>query len=364
MIAHMSRIRLGAILAVVIALAALSQPLAAAAAQAAQPKQSSGPVIAEPANVDLGFIAPRSTVRRDVTLVNTLDRPVRILAAEPTCTCTSVDLKGKVIPARGTLSFPIQMHVSASTGTKFAEVQIALDGVPEILKVSLTGEISYPIRATSIDKGGATRPYIDADTDPARVQGTLRVESLNKQPFAVRSVLGQPPVFVGFDPASGPLQNAYELRYDLSRFPCEQMPPYLLIETDRADCRVLDMRVRHTCTHIKAVLPFAEYRGNAGVLVAGQPASVEIGFKKSGDLRVSAVRSLDPRFTAALASQRMDKDGLVATATLTAQADLRGVVMLPLEVTVPTVRGPVTDRFLVYAVIDAPPAPQSASAAP
>lgn len=354
MITNMLRPQLGVVSA---ALAVLVLVVAnkAANAQAAQaPAPATGPVIAEPAMVDLGFIAPRSTVRRDVTLVNTLDRPVRILAAEPTCTCTSVDLKGKVIPARGTLNFPIEMHVSASTGSKFAEVQIALDGVKGILKVGLSGEISYAIRATSVDASGATRPYIDADTDPARVQGTLRVESLDKQPFTVRSVLGQPPEFVGFDPASGQPQNAYELRYDLSKFPCAQMPPYVLIETDRADCRVLDMRVRHNCTRVSPKLPFAEFRGNAGTMIAGQPAPVEIGFKKSGKLRVGSVRSLDPRFTAVLASQRMDKDGLVATATLTAQTDLRGVVMLPLEVTVPTDRGDITERFLVYTVVDGP----------
>jgi hypothetical protein len=320
--------------------------------QHAQPAIA-GPIVAIPGTVMLGFIDPRSSVTREVPLRNTSDKPVRILKAVPSCTCTTLDVAGKVIPPMGELVIPITMKVSSATGIKTANVQFVLEGVPSVLTVAMQGEVSYPVRALQLDPKTDTRvPYIDAFTNPAKVTGIVEVISVDGKPFTVTGVQGAPPKYIGFDPATDAPRTSYTVEYDLSGIECAKMPPYLIVATDRADAPVIDMRVRHACTRIDPVIPFAEFRANLGVLKPGSTADYDFELKQARGWTATGASCSDPRIRIDFVRQKpVDSEGhsLVALKA-TVAPDARGMLLVPvtLEATGPDGRA-VSSVFWLYA---------------
>lgn len=323
------------------------------APRSATPPVAQGPVRLQPPRVEFGFVQPHSKLDANVVIVNDLDRPFEIIAAKPSCQCTTVDLVGKVVPAKGTLEFPVSMKVS-STGVKQASVQIALEGLDRVLTVELRADVVYPIRGvTKNSAGGQADPFIDAATNPARVRGELTVESLDGQPFKVVSVGMKPPRFVDWDP-SQPARASYRVLYDVSAPDCASMPRYLIIETDRLDAPLIDMRVRHQCTHIKPVIGFAEFRANAGVISPSVPGTFEIEIKHmntpTGVGRVLAVTSTRPDMKAELVDQNSDGESVLAKVRITPLAGAAGVMLFPVRFTVamPGQAKPIEEQLLVY----------------
>lgn len=320
--------------------------------QHAQPAMA-GPIVVLPGTVMLGFIEPRSSVTREVPLRNTSDSPVRILKAVPSCTCTTLDVTGKVIPPMGELLIPITMKVSGATGIKTANVQFVFEGVPSVLTVAMQGEVSYPVRALQLDPKTDTRaPYIDAFTDASKVKGVIEVISADGKPFSVTAVQGAPPKFVGFDPASDQPRSSYAVEYDLSGIECAKMPPYLVVSTDRADAPVIDMRVRHACTKIDPTIPFAEFRTNLGALKQGSTTDFDFELKQARGWQATGARCDDPRVKIDFVTQKpVDSEGhsLVGLRATLSQ-DVRGLLFVPvtLEATGPAGRA-TSSKFWLYA---------------
>jgi squalene-hopene/tetraprenyl-beta-curcumene cyclase len=125
-----------------------------------------------------------------------------------------------------------------------------------------------------------------------------------------------------------------QLRYDLSAIPCEHMPPYLVIETDRPDARLIDMRIRHQCTRISPNFAFDQFRENLGVMAPGETKVFELVIKRANGVRIDRVDSLDPRLEARFLDQKAGTDDeiLVRTA-VTAKPDASGMVIGALRFT-------------------------------
>jgi hypothetical protein len=320
--------------------------------QHAQPAIA-GPIVVMPGTVMLGFIEPRSSVTREVPLRNTSDKPVRILKAVPSCTCTTLDVTGKVIPPLGELLIPITMKVSSATGIKTANVQFVLEGVPTVLMVAMQGEVTYPVRALQLDPKTDTRvPYVDAFTDASKVKGVIEVVATDGKPFTVTGVQGAPPKYVGFNPAVDAPRTSYMVEYDLSGIECAKMPPYLIVSTDRADAPVIDMRVRHACTRIDPVIPFAEFRTNLGAVKPGSTSDYDFELKQARGWSVTGASCDDPRLRIEFMKQKpADSEGhsLVALKA-TVSPDARGLLLVPvtLTATAPTGRT-VSSAFWLYA---------------
>lgn len=316
-----------------------------------------GPIVAMPGIIPLGFIEPRSAVTREVTLRNTSSAPIKIVKAVPGCTCTTLDVAGKVIPAMGELKVPITMKVAGSTGVKTANVQFVLEGVPSILTVGMQGEVAYPVRAVQRDAAtGAKAPYVDAFATPANVKGEIEVVATDGKPFRVTSVQGEPPEYVGYNPAEAP-RSAYTLRYDISSYPCPQMPPYLIVGTDRADAPVIDMRVRHACTKIEPIVPFAEFRTNLGAVAPGSAHEFDFELKQAKGWLATGATCDDPRVRIEFVQQKaVDPQGhsLVALRA-TFAADAKGLVLVPVTMLATAPNGKaVSSRFWLYADVRAP----------
>ncbi len=297
-------------------------------------------IIADPEMINLGFVEPRSTVTRSFRLLNTSSAAVTIKSATPSCTCTTIDAVGKVIPGQGSIDIPITMKIAASTGAKSASVTFTFSDGSAPVSLGMGGEVAYQVRATTVDPTVNARvPYINAFDDPARpagtpapsLAGTIAVVSIDQKPFRVLSVMNAPPVFVGFDPSKDTPRTSYEIAYDFSKVPCEKMPRYVVIETDHPQAPVVDLRVRHACTRIMPEIPFAEYRANLGSIAPGTTQPFEFELKKAAGWRVTQVTSKDPRLTAALVDQRADADHALVSLTLKVDAAVTGVVLAPIS---------------------------------
>jgi len=332
-----------------------SQGGASAPRAAPTPAPSAAPAAAvrmEPPRIDFGFVQPHTLLEAEAKIVNDTDQPLRILAAQPTCQCTTVDLVGKVIPARGALPFPVSMKVS-STGEKHAAVQVVVEGFDSVLRIDLVAEVVYSIRAATQNvPGGSWDPYIDAATNPLRVRGEVTISSLDGKPFRVLSVGMKPPQFLDWDPATPP-KSSYRAKYDVSARDCDSMPRYLIIETDREDAPLIDMRVRHQCTHIKPKIQIAEFRANAGVISPSKPGLFELEIKKvatsAGRLEITGVVSTHAGMTAEIVDRKFDGESLLVTVRLTPKAGTQGVFLFPVRFGVQVPGQPAsTEELLVY----------------
>ena len=312
-----------------ICLFAIDSQVGARSAEPAQIANYSQPttVLADPPLINLGFIEPRSTITRTFRLSNISKAPITIETVTPSCTCTTLDAAGKIIPAFGSLEVPVTMKVAASTGVKSASVTFTFSdrSTPTVLNMS----------------GGTRVPFINLFDDPQRpkdiapppMAGTLKVMSIDQRPFRILSVMNQPPAFAGFDPAKDSPATSYDLVYDFSKVPCERMPPYLIIETDHPLAPVIDMRIRHACTKIMPQLPFAEYRANLGAVTTGSPQPFEFELKKSQGWKVISTTSKDPQFTVKVIDQRSDSDHAMISMMITVDPSAHGIVLAPVTMT-------------------------------
>lgn len=337
------------------------------------------PVKAEPASVDAGFVQPHSEVKFVATLRNTSAQAVTCVRSAPSCTCTTLDMVGKSIPAGGTLEVPISMKTSGATGEKTAEVVLTFGGVPGAVQLKLKATVSYPVHGWQLNPapGGGTKrdPFVNAFDLPQNVRGEVTVESLDGKPFRVLSVNGSPAVLV--DPARAAMgpQESWQLRYDLSALPCERMPPYLVIETDRPDARLIDMRIRHQCTRISPNFAFEQFRENLGVMAPGETRVFELVIKRANGVRIDRVDSLDPRLESRFLEQKAGAgDEVLVRTAVTAKPDASGVVIGALRFTgigpdpkqpvppgQPAATAPRQSDFVVYGKIEqAPPGPAAA----
>lgn len=303
------------------------------------PKQF-GPVIIDPAEVDFGVVAPETTVEAEVKITNTTSRPIKVLAAVPSCTCTSVDITGKVIPAGGMLPMPMSMKTSASTGEKVAAVKLMFEGHPDPVQVVIRSEVAYSIRATPpfIDVQQAPKTPQGTPDTPRPLAGTFTLTSNDGKPFRVISVLGAEPVYAGasagFKPGSDAPRSTYTLAYDFSATPPTSIPAYVIVETDRPDCPALDLRVRHENTHIKPTFKIAEFRSAVGRIEPGKSGRFELEIKEIGGRKVASVTSKNPAMaTARLLEQKPDGKSVLMSAEVVPAAGFRGPLYFPVTIT-------------------------------
>ena len=308
----------------------VGKPMRAASAPAANAK-----VIAMPAGLDFGVVAPHTLLEGNFKLANTSDKPLKVLGAQPSCQCTTIEITGKEIPAQtagvpGILEVPVTMKVSA-TGFKTAQVKVVVEGESLPITLELRAEVAYAVRLAIMDAAGNAQPYVDAAEDASRLKGVAQVFSSDGKPFRVLSVQGAAPVFVNWNEKSDAPMAKYEVQFALAGAPCEQVPKYLLVETDRADARMIDARVRHVCTKISPALDIAEFRSNVGAMPAGGSGTFDIEIKKMGANRIASVKAVDAQFSAELIGQRADGSSLMVTIRLTPGKNVTGVFMTPVH---------------------------------
>ena len=199
------------------------------------------PLRLEPEVLDFGIVPPSVTKEGVVKLVNTGTKELEILTVQPSCKCTTLeDMSGRKIPAGGAIELRANMKAQSAPGRKGAEIKVLIDGYTQVVTVQLKQEVSLPVRVSpsylNVVKGNPTT-------------GRTVIESIDKQPFTICAVGGRRPNLVGFDPAKDAPRNQYILDWDFERdFAPGEAKRYWLIETDREDCPLVDVFVRHEST--------------------------------------------------------------------------------------------------------------------
>ena len=215
------------------------------------------PLQVEPPILDFGIVRPSVTAEGTVKLINTGTTELEILTVQAGCKCTTIDdISGKKIAPGGSIDLKVAMKAQSSPGTKRAELKILVDGFTQVVMVNLQNEVSLPVRVSPA--------YLNVVADNPKT-GRIVVESIDKVPFKICSVGGKPPNLVGFDAEKDEPRNQYLVDWDFARdFDPNNTPRYWVIETDRADCPLLDVFVRHESTLPKPVLRLTEYRHTFG----------------------------------------------------------------------------------------------------
>ena len=358
-----------------LAASALVACTAPAAAQASLPPGAAripDMVVVQPESISFGAVAPGSSHTGSFTLLNTTQSPMTIRAAVPSCKCTALtDIVGKSIPAGGSLKFDATMEVPLTPGVKDATVQIVVEGLAKPLTAKLSAESVMPIR---VDPA-----YVDALK--GKSMGTVAVRSADGQPFRILSVDGAAPQCVGFDPSGDAPRAEYTLRWSAPSAPCEAMPLWWVVETDRADCPLVPLRIRHECTGSKADPGrfarewfFPEPIGIVGRVAPGTSAETVVPIEHYNPQARGAVQrpqwkdvvrveTRDPRATATLVrTQEGTREQVDVRLSITPSAAIRGFFAVPVDIVTATGTGTV----MVYGIADpaAPPAKAAAAPAP
>jgi len=261
-----------------------------------------GPIKADPPGVDFGIVAPNSVVSTTVKILNPLDHPITISMAKPSCTCTTVDMVGKIVPANGFIEMPMSMKLTSAIGKKSAQVNMVFEGINQVLSVRIDAETAYAVRANP--------NYIDA-LAAERMKGSFELISSDGTPFTVKSVDGRPAQSADGLPMKPATRQV--VRYDFTGgvgLQGKGVPPFLIVETDHAKCPLLDLRVRHETTKISPAINFAAFRENVGVMASRGTAEFEFEVKHIGEARLDRVEPQHKELTAEIVSQRSDGDSI------------------------------------------------------
>ena len=293
------------------------------------PGAGQAPLIVQPALVDFGVVDPGTMLETVVSLANISNGPLRILNAQPSCTCTTLDLDNTVIPARSSIEVPISMQTNRAVGLKKALVQLRIEGFGRFTTIDLKAETAWAVRTQPLYLGVRER----AD-QPERREGTIMLQSLDGRPFRVLSTNGGPPEFIGFDPAADQPRSRYTIGYDLSMYGCEDLPPYYIIRTDHPKAELFDMRVRHDpCTRIAPRINMEDFRSSLGVVEPGEQLSIPLVFKKPRANIVSAT-STDPILDTRIVERVPDGKNIKVQVLTTVSPDAPdGLFQIPIEFT-------------------------------
>ena len=285
------------------------------------------PIVTSPdVTRNFGIVEPDSTLETTFELANPLDIPLRIITAQPSCTCTMVDMDGVVIPAKGTVSMPVTMTTNRAVGRKVAVVKLLIEGYSQPLNLTLNAENAWAVRSVP-----PHLPVREKADQPERRTGTFTLLSTDERPFKVLHVMDAPPDFVDFDPERDQPRERYTLRYDFSDLDCEQIPKFLIVHTDHPKARLIDLRVRHDpCTKIRKAIPMADFRSNLGELSPGSTIEFDVRFKNPRIPNIASVTSLDPRLEVTILDQVSDgKDLLVTTRVALDPGMTEGLFQIP-----------------------------------
>ncbi|MFM7481109.1 MAG: DUF1573 domain-containing protein [Planctomycetota bacterium] len=315
-------------------------------AQSQQQVMPPAPVAVEPPQIDFGKVKPGSKLPGKFMLRNMAPSAVTVKSVTPSCKCTDVSLAlGTVIPAGGSVEVAATLAVPTTPGEKDAKVFIVFEGFGAPTMAMLKADATLPIRATPA--------FVDALK--GTMTGVVQVSSEDQQPFRVLSAGGVAPTFVNFNAASDAPRSTYVLRWNFPNVPCEQMPLWWVVETDRPDCPLIPLRFRHECTGMRAdpgkearfwFIPEPLLLANRVALGSSVVVPVVIEHynpKAKGAVvradwsEVKSVRSLSPNLVATLEGTKAGaKDDVEVQVRLAPAPSARGAIYAPIEITTAT----------------------------
>ena len=233
----MQGIRIGVALAAVALLG--SAPFMGGLQAAPQQQQIPSPVAVDPPQVDFGNVAPGVKLPATFKIRNITNAPLTVASAKPSCKCTDVSpIEGKVLQPGETVELSAALQVPKTPGVKDAKVMMTFKERPGMVVASMVANVTLPINATP--------SYVDALKGVNK--GTVVISSADGKPFRILTAGGTTPVYVGFDPTKDAPAAKYTLQWSVADYAPGTMPQWWVVETDRADCPLVPLRIRHEST--------------------------------------------------------------------------------------------------------------------
>lgn len=291
------------------------------------------PIRLEPAVLDFGIIPPSVTKEGVVKLINTGTTELEILTVQPSCKCTTLeDMSGRKIPVGGSVELKANMKAQSAPGRKGAEIKVLIDGYTQVVTVNLKQEVSLPIRVSP--------SYLNV-VKGQPLKGQTIIESIDKQPFRICAVGGKRANLVGFDPEKDAPRNQYVLDWDFERdFVPGEAKRYWLIETDREDCPLVDIFVRHetTVTLPRGPVP-TDYRHTIGRKEQGTSVDFVLDVTKTmPDEKIVAAASSSSTCKVELLGSSVEGEVTHINLRVTPNDDLVGLAWVPFKVNTSTGR--------------------------
>lgn len=318
------------------------------------------PCSIEPKVARIGEVKPNSTTQAVFTLKNTGATPLVVKSVKPSCKCTGIsDIVGQTIAPGATLQLKASLKAPPVPGPKDAKVFIDFENVPGVAIAMLEGEVVMPILAAP--------PFVDALNSVT--SGATKVRSADGKPFKVVTAGGAAPVFVGFDPAKDAPRSEYELRWNL---PAGATPPvWWAVETDRADCPVIPLRVRHDQTGARWDMErfqrewiLKDQIALGGLMEPGKPVELVMELEhynprgkgavvNNAWSQVKGIQTGTPALAAEIVDAKVVGDVVELKVRLTPTAAASGLIATTMNVSTATGSGPVP----FFARVQAPSTP-------
>lgn len=297
------------------------------------------PLDVTPETLDMGKLRPGQKVTKSWTLLNISDKPLHILATKASCTCTSVNLQDKMLGPGESVELKAEYRSGGGTGPKQAAVRVKVDGY-DLIELPIKAEIVQPIMA---DPSYINAMPADAESPPP-TSGEYVVSSEDGQPFRILSVDQGPAPFVDFDPAKDQPRSSYRLSWDFSKYDQttgkdqsgKKMPAFMIVETDRPDCPVIDLEVRHMSLK-RAMFQATDQwilndkRVSIGPVEEGKPAEFEIMVKwlpkRQHTDPITQAMSDSKQFTVELVKVEQDGDSQVCHVKVTPVPGQKGLIL-------------------------------------
>ncbi len=291
-----------------------------------EPVDGPPPIRIEPEVLDFGIVGPSETREGVVKLINTGDRPIEILTVQPSCKCTTIDdISGEVIPPGGSVDLRAAMKAQSAPGLKKAEMKVLFDGYTQVVNIQLRNEVSLPVRVS---------PAILNCVKGQPQSGRIVLESTDGKPFGVCAIGGKPVRFIGFDPSKDEPRAMYAIEWDLAKdFPDGNMPRHWMVETDRADCPLVDVYIRHESTLPRPVLRLTDYRHSFGRIEQGTSADfvVDVTDLPEGE-RIATAASSSSAAKVELVGTSVEGNTTHMTFRVTPAPDTVGVQYIPFTI--------------------------------
>lgn len=198
----------------------------------AEAPRNAPPIVFEPGVCDLGIGKPGEELSRSITLRNTGTTPLKITRLKGSCSCTVPSVSSDVIAPGETAEMTVVMDPGWLPNKVRKQVSVFVEGFNRPATVPVVGEVSFAVRTE--------KPVVQVSVnDPV---ARVKIEAIDDSLFRVIRVNGKETDGRGQSVVSAEPQTSHEFEY---AFGDEEIPTYLVIETDHADGPVVAVEMDH-----------------------------------------------------------------------------------------------------------------------
>jgi len=276
--------------------------------------------------LDFGFIPPREKAKGAFKLWNRGDKPLRIMAVQPSCKCTTTnDVTDKDIAPGEFVELDAEFEESNFPQPRKATIKILVDGYQRVMEIEMRGEVAYAIRSL---------PSVINVVSGQAKSGRFVIESIDKKPFRICNIHGEAPDYINFDPAADEPRASYVLKWDVTKYG-DAPPGHWVVETDRADCPTLPVRLRHESNIPKPTFKLKQYNVNLGRVPINETVEVDVEMEDPGE-PILTVAAISEFARAEMTRTEVIEGVMHVHVRITPKKDHEGLLHFPLVIYSPT----------------------------